>query len=286
MIEYSSLGYELAIGCVVGFTIGLTGVGGGVLAMPALTALLGMPATAAVGTASAYASMTNGLACVAHWRQRNVQFGVAKWFLTGAIPGNIAACLVIGHLKATATDAHATERLQANLKAFVAGVMVFSVMLMIANLMRDLRRAEGQRDPLYTPTPAEILVPPAPKRLLGVLLGSLVGAIIGATSVGGGVIIVPLLIICFGLSMRHTVGTSTFIALVLTLCTALLSAGRGDVHWTIAGLMSIGSVLGVQLGSRLSGKLPDRVLQGAVIILLAIAIIGMLLAPAVPRSAP
>lgn len=274
MVDPGTLAYELVIGCTIGFTIGLTGVGGGVLAMPALTVLLGLPATAAVGTASAYASMTNGIASLAHWRQRTIQYRVALWFLAGAIPGNVAACLVIGRLKRTATEAQALLHLQANLKAFVAGVMLFSVLLMVANLMRE-RSAGGQGAvDLKTPPPLQTS---HRRGALGIVLGALVGAIIGATSIGGGVIIIPLLVVCFGLGMRLTIGTSTLIALVLTLSTALLSSGRGDVDWLVAGIMAIGSLGGVNLGSRLGRRLSDGLLQGAVIAFLLVAIAAMLL---------
>ena len=49
---------RLVIGLVIGFCIGLTGVGGGVLMIPALTELLGFNTTQAVGTTSLYAFLT------------------------------------------------------------------------------------------------------------------------------------------------------------------------------------------------------------------------------------
>lgn len=271
MVDPGTLAYELVIGCVVGFTIGLSGVGGGVLVVPALTVLLGLPATVAVGTASAYAFLTKIFAGWAHWRLGTIDFRMAHLFLLGAVPGNVAACLLIGQLKAQ-------PGLQAHLKTFIAGVMVFSVILMLANLMRDWwnerRRSEDAGERVATPPPGAM---PLPRRVLGVALGTLVGALIGATSVGGGVVIVPLLIICFGLSARCTVGTSIYLALVLTLVTSTLSAGRGDVDWLVAGVMAVGSLGGVQLGSRLAHRLSDALLQGVVIVFILAAIAAMLL---------
>jgi len=276
MSELATLAIELAIGAVVGFTIGLTGVGGGVLVVPALTILLGMPATVAVGTASAYAFLTKIFAGFEHWRLRTIDTAMAHLFLAGAVPGNIAACLVIGHYKARAGDAQTLASLQSHLKTFIAGVMVFSVILMLANLMRGVwNERQARLGDEATPPPTAM---PLTRRALGLLLGALVGALIGATSVGGGVVIVPLLIICFGLTTRTTVGTSIYIALILTLCTTLLSAGRGDVDWRVAGLMAVGSLLGVTLGSRLANRLPEAALQSAVALLLLVAIAGMLLA--------
>ena len=56
------------------------------------------------------------------------------------------------------------------------------------------------------------------RNVLCIVLGALIGGLIGATSVGGGVLIVPMLIIVFGLSAARTVGSSIFIAMVSTRC--------------------------------------------------------------------
>ena len=273
-MDLAELAIELAVGCGVGFTIGLTGVGGGVLVIPALTVILGMPATTAVGTASAYAFLTKVYAGFEHWRLRTIDFRLANLFLLGAIPGNIAACLAIGAVKQRASDPAALAAFQAQLTAFIAGVMIFSVILMLANLARDWMGDRRGSDRPETPTSTDL---PLHRRLVSIGLGALIGAILGATSVGGGVIIVPLLIVVFGLSASRTVGTSIYLALILTLVTSILSAGRGDVDYQVAGLMAVGSMVGVFFGSRLAVRLPERMLQGAVVVLLLVAIAAMLL---------
>ncbi len=260
---------ELLVGGGVGFCIGLTGIGGGVLIVPALTLLLGLPATVAVGTASAYIFCTNILASVQHARNGNIDFRLAHRFLAGAIPGNIAACLLIAQAKRNASDPQSMASLQSHLKVFIAGVMVFSIVLMLANLLRELRADRTQDAAPPTDSPMRFAI--------GLVLGAVVGAILGATSVGGGVVLVPLLIICFGLSARFTVGTSSYLALILMLSTSLLSAGRGDVLWSVALLMALGSIGGVLLGIRLGRKLPENLLRIAMVILLITATAGMLL---------
>lgn len=268
MSELLHMGLECAIGAGVGICIGLTGIGGGVLVVPALTLLLGLPVTAAVGTASAYIFLTNIFASIQHGRQGNVDFRLAHRFLAGAIPGNVAACLLVAHAKSNAVDAIAAAQFQSQIRMFIAGVMVFSIVLMLANLMREMRH-DQQVD---APAP-----PPSPMRsAFGLLLGAVVGAILGATSVGGGVVMVPLLIICFGLPARLTVGTSSYLALILMGTTSLLSAGRGDVLWSVAGLMALGSLGGVLAGIALGRKLPENLLRFAMIALMLVAVAGML----------
>jgi len=261
---------ELALGCAVGFTIGLTGIGGGALVVPALSLVLGLPATTAVGTASAYIFLSNIFASVQHWRGGSIDLRLANRVIAGALPGNIAACLAVGQAKRAAADAAALATLQSHLRVFIAGILALSILLMLANLIADLR-SRTAAGPLPTPPRPPLPLPAS------LLLGALVGAVLGATSVGGGVILVPLLMLAFGLSARHTVGTSSYLALVLTLSTALLSAGRGDVRWPVAALMAVGSLLGVLAGIRLGRRLPETALRLLVVLLMLAAVGGMLL---------
>jgi uncharacterized membrane protein YfcA len=265
--DLSHILLELLIGAVVGASIGLTGVGGGVLILPALTILLGMPATTAVGTASAYAFLTKLHAGFEHARLRTIDFPMAHLFLIGAVPGTCAACLLIGHWKAQAAGPSALLALQGRLELTIEVLLAFAALLMLGNLLR--------RQGAEEPPPRRPLGPG--RRALGIVAGVVVGADIGATSVGGGVVVVPLLIICFGLTARATVGTSIYIALALTLITAVLSAGRGDVDWLVTGVLVAGSTAGVSAGSRLAGRLPERPLQYLVLTLMTVAIAAMAL---------
>jgi len=98
-----------------------------------------------------------------------------------------------------------------------------------------------------------------------VALGILVGALIGATSIGGGVIIIPLFIIFLAMPPSKTVGTSIVIAVILTLITsaAYLIGGQMDLRTAIS--MAVGSTVGVSFGSKLSVRMPETLLQTIVI---------------------
>ena len=90
---------RVVIGAVIGFLIGLTGIGGGVLVMPALTVFLGLPPTTAVGTASLYAFLTKIMAAVKHISLKNVDFRTCGCLLLGALPANVAVAMGINHYR-------------------------------------------------------------------------------------------------------------------------------------------------------------------------------------------
>ena len=58
---------------------------------------------------------------------------------------------------------------------------------------------------------------------LAILVGAICGALVGATAIGGGVLVVPILIILFGLSASQTVGSAIFLAFIMTFCAACVA---------------------------------------------------------------
>lgn len=259
---------RLVLGLLIGFCIGLTGVGGGVLVLPALTLMLKMNPVMAVGTASFYSFLTKVSATFHHIKLKTIDWKVSLLFLAGALPANAVVSLWVTHREADA------EFLQA-LKLFITGTVFFCVGVMGLNLLGQIRKAKsgGTRKTLSE----RIAARPHHSRILGVVVGAVVGGLIGATSIGGGVLIVPLLMILFGLEARRTVGSSIFIAVVLTLLTSLIYGSKGGaMDWTTAIVMSVGSLVGVPPGSKLSVKMPDKLLQGIVITLIFIAAVLMI----------
>lgn len=253
---------RFVLGLLIGFSIGLTGVGGGVLVIPALTLLLKMNPVLAVGTASLYAFLTKISATFHHIKLKTIDWTISLLFLAGALPANAVVSLWVTHRKASPEFLHA-------LKQFIIGTVFFCVGVMVLNLIGQIHKEKsgGTRKTLAE----RIAERPHHSRILGVVVGAVVGVLIGATSIGGGVLIVPLLMILFGLEARRTVGSSIFIAVVLTLLTALIYSKGGAMDWTTAIVMSAGSLVGVPPGSKLSVKMPDKLLQGVVIALIFVA---------------
>src|SRR5258708_3039690 len=75
-------------GLIVGFLIGLTGVGGGTLLTPVLV-LLSVPPTIAVGTDLFYGSLTKLVGSYQHWKQRSIQWRWVLLLASGSVPSAI-----------------------------------------------------------------------------------------------------------------------------------------------------------------------------------------------------
>ena len=265
---------RLLLGCVVGFTVGLTGIGGGVLTLPSLTLILRLPPSLAVGTTSLCVFLTTTYSSYRHFRLKNVAAGAAGLFLLGAIPGNLAVSLLITtYLKSVHHDPASLRAFQTSIKHVIVAVILLSAVMLTINLARKGRGTESwRRGPERTNRDSCW-----PRRIVAVLLGAIVGGLVGATSIGGAIMTVPVLILILGLSPSRTVGTSTFIALVLTMLTSLIYGGNGEAEVHTAVLMAAGAWAGVYWGSRLSMRTSEKLLQCLVILVILFSVALMLL---------
>ena len=267
---------QLVSGALIGACIGMTGIGGGVLILPVLTLGFGLPSTVAVGTAHLYSCLCKLPAVFFHFRQGTIRFRTSAYFLVGAVPATVAVALwITGYAGAMDPADPAWRALQTNLRQFIAAVVILSGLLILWHMfMRPGSRAPageaGQADQAGDRIPSRVT---GAKVFLVAVLGIVIGGLIAATSVGSGILIVPLMIIIFRLTAVDTVGSSIFIALTLTLTSSIIYAGSSQLDLAIAVTMAAGSLVGVPLGVRMSRRIPERHLQ--------ITITGLVLAAGV-----
>lgn len=251
-------------GGLLGFFIGLTGVGGGVLTVPTLILLMKLEPIAAVGTASLYAVLTKIWATIQHYRQGTINTAVGIRLFATILPGVILGSVAIKWSKLSLPPS-GIETLQ----QFVSYLVIVSIAFSLVALFCDYSRVENKF---------------AESRTGNVLKFSglfLVGAIMGLTSIGGGILLIPSLLLFYRETTRY-VGTSIFVAV---LAMAVMSAlygfiGRNetvsDVNLSVAAWMSVGSLVGVHYGATLSKKIAPQRLQKMVIAVIVLALVMML----------
>ena len=129
---------KLILGMVIGGCIGLTGVGGGVLIIPSLTLLFGMPTTVAVGTANFYAFLCKVSGTFHHWKQKTIALKDSMFFLAGAVPANlVVAYIITQYAQQIQLDQAAWDNFQIALHDFIAGLVIFSAVLMLLNIITN-----------------------------------------------------------------------------------------------------------------------------------------------------
>ncbi|HEV3501381.1 MAG TPA: sulfite exporter TauE/SafE family protein [Bradyrhizobium sp.] len=239
----------LASGALVGFSLGLVGGGGSILAVPLMVYVVGVPdAHVAIGT-SAIAVAANAAANLSnHARGRTVVWSCALTFAAAGIIGALA-----GSIFGKMLDGQKLLALFALL------------MLVIAVLMLKTRARIGLPDVKmdWANMPA----------IVG--LGVATGTLSGFFGIGGGFLIVPALMLATGMSIMNAVSSSLVAVTAFGLTTAASYAWSGLISWGLAGLFIAGGIAGGLLGTRSAQLLSAR--RGALNIVFAAVIIAVAL---------
>jgi len=236
------------LGLVVGFLVGLTGMGGGALMTPALI-LFGLARPAiAVGTDLVWGALTKAVGTVAHSRQKTIDFLIVRRLALGSIPGALAGLALLAHLNSRGSEAMD--------RVLVRMLAVALICVSVSLFVRTLRgiRPEPARAPMDSAGPAWVTS----------LVGALIGFLVSLTSVGSGSLIVASLVVLYpSTPMRRIVGSDILHALILVGISALGHLGIGNINFPLLGALLLGSIPGVWAGSRMSAVVPERILQPA-----------------------
>ncbi len=94
------------------------------------------------------------------------------------------------------------------------------------------------------------------------LLGLVAGVLSGIFGIGGGIVIVPTLVLAFGLTQKTATGTSLAALLLPVGLLAVLTYYRaGEVNVRVAGYLAAGMVVGTFIGARFTQSLPDVLIK-------------------------
>jgi uncharacterized membrane protein YfcA len=113
---------------------------------------------------------------------------------------------------------------------------------------------------------------------LYLLLGLIAGIFGGLFGIGGGIIIIPCLVLLFGLS-QHTAQGTTLALMVppIGLLAAWIYYKAGFVDLKVAGLICLGFFIGGFIGAKCSTQIPDDTLRKIFGVVLLIASLKMIL---------
>jgi uncharacterized membrane protein YfcA len=233
-------------GALVGFSLGLVGGGGSILATPLLLYVVGVAQPhIAIGT-SALAVAVNAFGGLAgHARAGNVRWRYAIVFALietlGALAGSTLGKIIDGqHL-----------------------LLLFGLLMLVvgAVMLRPRRQTAGTDRPADLRTCA----------MTGAVAFA-AGLASGVFGIGGGFLIVPALVFATGMPITNAIGSSLLAVGSFGLATAINYALSGLVDWSIAGEFIAGGIIGGLLGMALANRLStkknvlNRILAGLIFV--------------------
>ena len=233
-MSLTSLQIVLAVfsGLIVGFSLGLIGGGGSILAVPLLMYLVGLNRPhLVIGTTALAVSINAYLNLYPHWRAGHVKWKAAIVF---AIPG------ILGDFVGSTVG----KLVNGKDLLFLFALL----MLVVAVLM--LRPGKGGTGQAYQWSTKDYKkVVPA---------GFVVGLVSGFFGIGGGFLIVPGLVFSTGMPLIMAIGSSLFSVGTFGLTTAVNYALSGLVAWMVVVEYVGGGLLGGFLGARLATRLSSQ----------------------------
>ncbi|MEE6287706.1 sulfite exporter TauE/SafE family protein [Georgenia sp. MJ173] len=224
-----------AAGVGVGALSGLLGIGGGIVLVPLLVFLFHHAQKQAQATSLAAITLVSVAGAVTYGAAGDVRLLPAAFIVAGGLVGTVLGAELVHRL---------SER---QLRWMFAALMV------VVALRMALVPATDGGSAVVGLTGWVALAYGGVGLAMGVL-----SALVG---IGGGIVVVPVLVIAFGFSPHEAQGTSLAVMAPVSLLGAWRHARHGYTDWRAGALLGAGGVLGAPLGALLALSLPGTGLQ-------------------------
>jgi uncharacterized membrane protein YfcA len=232
-------------GLLVGVLVGLTGVGGGSLMTPLLVLLFGFHPATAVGTDLLFAAATKSVGTGVHGFTGTVDWRITGLLALGSVPATLITVGIIARVGAASPS-------MAAVMTSILAIALLATALAIATRNRIQAFALAHLDAL-TRSQAESLT---------VVTGALLGTLVALSSVGAGALgLTALVFLHPRQKIARLVGSDIAHAVPLTLIAGIGHWFLGSTDWGLLGMLLLGSLPGIVIGSLLSSRVPESALR-------------------------
>ena len=236
-------------GFIVGFIVGMTGVGGGSLMTPILVLGFGIKPAIAVGTDLLFAAITKSGGVFVHHKHGNIQWNVVGLLATGSIPASLISILIIKYLDKTGVNYD-------NLIMITLSIALILTAVFLLTRNQIHRLSMNEKFDAIKALHLKFCKP------VTIFAGVLIGILVTLSSVGAGVIGAAFLFFLYPkLKTIQIVATDLAHAIPITAIAGLGHAHIGTVDYPLLVSLIIGSIPGIYLGSHFGTFLPDKIMR-------------------------
>ncbi len=241
-------------GMLVGFCVGITGVGGGSLMTPILIGLFRIEPHIAIGTDLLYAAISKFCGSMVHARKLNIVWPIVLWLAVGSIPASFGTTWVLEHYLSQSTHYKAVLTMVLGFMLTLTGVSI----IFRSRIEKFFSRFRSKE---VTQTETEHLAIHK-KRSFIVVMGIILGVFVTLSSVGAGAFGIMALVIMFpNLPMIRIIGSDVVHAVLLTLVAGLGHMSAGNVDFTLLMWLLVGSIPAIIVGTLISSRMPERLIR-------------------------
>lgn len=254
-------GWIAVAGLVVGFTVGLTGMGGGALMTPILVLIFGVNPLTAVSSDVVAALVMKPVAGSVHLRRGTVNTRLVRILCLGSVPSAFCGVLILRSLGGG-------KALQDRVQLLLGVALLLAA---VSILVKGMISGGGRTAKVANANDIEVKTVPT------VLIGVVGGLVVGMTSVGSGSLMIVLLLFLYpALQSGQLVGTDLVQAIPLVASAALGHLLFGDFKLGLTASLLVGAVPGAYLGARASARAPDGVIRPALLFVLTASALKLL----------
>ena len=236
-------------GFVVGFIIGLTGVGGGSLMTPILMLVFSVKPAVAVGTDLFYAAITKSGGILSHHKYGSIDWRVVRLMATGSVPATICAVFLLKQLASRGIN---YEPLITS--SLSVALILTSLVILFKSRLQSLSKLEEFQ--FIAAIHQKYCAP------MTILAGVVIGVLVTLSSVGAGALGAAFLFFLYPkMKTIRIVGTDLAHAVPITALGGLGHWHLGTVDFQILLSLIIGSLPGIWLGSRAGLHLPEKFMR-------------------------
>jgi uncharacterized membrane protein YfcA len=239
------------ISLVVGGLGSMLGIGGGVLLIPLLTGVFGIPIKTAIGASIISVIATSSAAGAVY---------VGRGLTHTRLAMVLEIATTLGALAGGLTAVFLAPRLLAGIFALVLAYVVYSMRRLPKQDVAA--RPTGLLDSDYV-DPLTGQTVRYGVRNLGPGLGAsfIAGNVSGLLGIGGGIIKVPIMSLVMGLPLRAAIGTSNFMIGITAATSAIIYYQHGYLDPQVAIPTALGVLVGAQIGTRVGGRIQSQRLK-------------------------
>ncbi len=246
------------VSVIAGLLGSLLGLGGGLFVTPMLTGPLGVSIHRAVAASIIAVIATSSAGSTGYLKRNlpNVRLGML-----------LEAGTVIGAMAGTLVGTSLSARVLSG---------IFAVLLVGTGVSLARRPAEHA----VTPDPLANRLGlsadnPVAHVWAGLALAVFAGIVSGLLGVGGGLILVPAMVVLMGVPIKVATATSTFMIGITGVASAVIQLSRGAVDPVLAAPVVLGIFIGAILGPRVSPLISSRLLQMMFLLAIGLSTVEM-----------
>ncbi|HQV22062.1 MAG: sulfite exporter TauE/SafE family protein [Moraxellaceae bacterium] len=249
--------YFIVAGAIVGFCVGVTGVGGGSLMTPILISFLRVEPHIAIGTDLLYAAISKFCGSLVHAKKLNIVWPIVFWLSLGSIPASLGTSWALEHFMGGAKEYKKLLTIILGAMLVVTGLSIVFRHKIEAFFNRHQHDVAGEA--LSTDEHSQVILK---HKGWVVLMGVALGVLVTLSSVGAGAFGIMALVLLFPkLPMIRIIGSDVAHAVLLTLVAGLAHMKSGNVDTHLLMMLLIGSIPAIIVGTLLSSHLPERAIR-------------------------